>query len=180
MSDIESKVYSSELSFRNKLGRLLWGIIYCVCFKMTPRPMHAWRCFLLRIFGAKIGNSVKVYGSAKIWAPWHLEMGDRAILGDRVDCYCVAPIEIRSGAVVSQDSCLCAATHDHRSPDFTLIPKPILIEQGAWVAARAFIGPGVTIGSGSVVGACSVVFKDVKPNTTVVGNPMRELSSKLR
>jgi acetyltransferase-like isoleucine patch superfamily enzyme len=31
--------------------------------------------------------------------------------------------------------------------------------------------PGVTIGDGAIVGACSVVTKDVKVNTCVVGNP---------
>jgi putative colanic acid biosynthesis acetyltransferase WcaF len=133
--------------------------------------MHFWRCWLLRLFGAKIGASVKVYASARIWAPWNLSIEDGAILGDRVDCYCVAPISIGAGAVISQDSCLCAATHDHRSDAFTLIPKPIVIAARAWVAARAFIGPGVTVGRQSVIGACAVVFRDVPEGVTVVGNP---------
>lgn len=179
MSDIGAEVYSSELSTSNKLGRLLWAIVYCLCFRITPRPLHAWRCFLLRVFGAKIGQSVKVYASARIWAPWNLKIDTGAILGDRVDCYCVAPIEIGVGAVISQDSCLCAATHDYRSDAFTLIPKPIVIESGAWIAARAFVGPGVTIGNRSVVGACSVVFKDVEAGVAVVGNPAQELKFKI-
>lgn len=49
--------------------------------------------------------------------------------------------------------------------------KDIKINDYAWVAADAFIGPGVTIGEGAVVGARAVVFKDVAPWTVVGGNP---------
>jgi putative colanic acid biosynthesis acetyltransferase WcaF len=41
------------------------------------------------------------------------------------------------------------------------------------VAARAFVGPGVTIGAGAVVGATSSVYRDVEPWTVVGGNPAR-------
>ena len=165
------ETYQSELTLKNKLGRLLWGGVYLFLFRPSPRVLHAWRVWLLNRFGAAVHPSAKVYPSARIWAPWHLSMDAGAILGDRVDCYTVAPIYLGERVVVSQDACLCAATHDHRSADFTLIAKPIKIEKGAWVAARAFIGPGVTIGERAVVGACAVVFKNVPPATVAVGNP---------
>lgn len=43
------------------------------------------------------------------------------------------------------------------------------------IGAGAVVLPGVTIGEGSTVGAGSVVTKDVKPYSTVVGNPAREI-----
>jgi putative colanic acid biosynthesis acetyltransferase WcaF len=164
-------VYQSELTFRNKLGRFSWGIIQATVFRFSPRSMHAWRLIWLRLFGAKIGSSAKVYRSVRIWAPWNLEMGSGSILGDRVDCYSIAPIKIGDGAIISQDSCLCGATHDHKCKAFTLIAKPVTINKGAWVAARAFVGPGVTVGEQAVVGACAVIFKDVPAGDVVVGNP---------
>jgi len=163
--------YGSELSTRNKLGRLLWGVVGGTLFRWSPRPCHRWRVWWLRRFGAKVDGSAKVYGTARIWAPWNLTLEAGAILGDRVDCYCVAPIRIGAKAVVSQDAALCAATHDHRSENFTLIPKPVTVGAGAWVAARAFVGPGATVGEGAVVGACAVVFKDVPPKMVATGNP---------
>ena len=173
MNNMNSSVYTSEFSIGNKLARVAWGIVYALLFRMSLRPMHMWRIFLLRIFGAKVGDHVKIYESARIWAPWNLTIGDGAILGDRVDCYSVAEIFIGAHAVVSQDSCLCAASHDHRSDAFSLISKPIVIKENAWIAARAFVGPGVVVGKHSVVGACAVVFKDVIDGGTAVGNPAK-------
>nr|WP_319252068.1 hypothetical protein [uncultured Celeribacter sp.] len=52
---------------------------------------------------------------------------------------------------------------------------PITIGDDAWVAADAFLGPGVTVGKGAIVGARSVVMKDVEPACVVVGNPARKI-----
>ena len=49
--------------------------------------------------------------------------------------------------------------------------------KGASIGANATILPGVTIGEGAMVGAGSVVVKNVPANTTVVGNPAREITS---
>ena len=53
--------------------------------------------------------------------------------------------------------------------------KPIVIEDGAWIGAGTTILPGKRIGHGAVVGACSVVTRDVPPNTVWAGNPARML-----
>ena len=58
------------------------------------------------------------------------------------------------------------------------IQKPIIIGDRAWVAAEAFIGPGVTVGEGAVVGARAAVFKDVEPWTVVGGNPARVIKTR--
>lgn len=100
-------------------------------------------------------------------------MGDYSCLSENVDCYSVDYIIIGDQAVISQGAFLCCATHDISSPIMELIYKPITIGPQAWVAARAFIGPGVTIGDGAVVAACAVVTKDVEPWTVVGGNPAR-------
>lgn len=135
--------------------------------------MHAWRAFVLRVWGAKLGARVHVYPDAKVWAPWHLTMADDACLGDRAEAYNVAPITLGERAIVSQDGFLCTASHDHRDPAFPLTHAPITLERHAWVAARAIVLPGITIGEGAVVGAGSVVTRDVAAGTVVAGNPAR-------
>jgi acetyltransferase-like isoleucine patch superfamily enzyme len=55
--------------------------------------------------------------------------------------------------------------------------RPVLVQRGASIGANATILPGVTIGSNALIGAGSVVVKDVKPNTTVAGNPAHPLAA---
>ena len=101
-------------------------------------------------------------------------------LADGVDCYNVAPITLGVGAIVSQRSFLCSATHDYNHREFFLIARAIVIEAGAWVAAEAFIGPGVTVSAGAVVGARACVTWDVAPWTVVAGNPARVVKQRQR
>jgi putative colanic acid biosynthesis acetyltransferase WcaF len=114
-----------------------------------------------------------VHPSVKIWAPWNLVMGDVSCLGPYVDCYNAARIEIGEYATVSQYAYLCGATHDYTRLAMPLVPKPIRIGARAWVAAAAFVGPGVTVEEGAVVGACACVVRDVPAWTVVAGNPAR-------
>lgn len=95
---------------RNRLGRALWHVVWLLLYRPTPRAWHAWRCLLLRTFGAKLGNAVHQYPTARVWAPWNLEMGAHSCLSEYVDCYCVAKIVIGAHAIVSQYSFLCTAS----------------------------------------------------------------------
>ena len=45
------------------------------------------------------------------------------------------------------------------------------IGTGCWVAAEAFVGPGVTMGAGSVLAARGALFHDAEPDTIYRGNP---------
>lgn len=178
-TEVDLSTVRSAHSFWSKAARLMWGITWLLLFRPSPRVFHGWRLSLLQLFGAKIGRGVRVYPSAQVWAPWQLEMGDFSCLGPQVDCYCVAPIRIEAHAVVSQYSYLCSASHDYEQPDLPLITRPIVIGEGAWVAADAFVGMGVTVGTGAVVGARASVFKDVEPWTVVGGNPARFIKKRV-
>ena len=160
-------------SLKTNLGRLIWGVVWTIAFRPTPRLLFGWRRFVLRIFGAKLGENARVDPSVRIWAPWNLSMGKESCLGADVDCYNVDQIRIGDHGTVSQYSLLCSASHDVSSPNMQLITAPIVIENQAWVCAKAFISPGATVGEGSVVGACSVVTKDVPDWTIVAGNPAK-------
>ena len=162
----------SPHSLGNKAGRVLWGLAWAVLYRPSPKIFHGWRRWLLRLFRARIGRGVHTHPSARIWAPWNLEM-DHSCLAHNVDCYCVGSVRIGAHATVSQYSYLCTASHDFEHPHLPLVTAPITIGNGAWVTADVFVGPGVTIGDGAVVGARSSVFKDVAPWTVVAGNPAR-------
>ena len=133
---------------------------------------------MLKCFGAKIDWSSHIYASVKIWAPWNLEMGANSSLGPNVDCYNQGRISIGTNTVISQKSYLCASTHDYTKIDFPLILKPITIGNGVWIAADAFIGPGVYIEDDAVIAARYVVNKKVEKNTIVGGNPAKLIKNR--
>ena len=162
----------------DKLRRAVWGFIWLLLYRPSPTFAHFWRRFLLRLFGAKIEAGVHPYPSAWVWAPWNLEMGARSCLGPQSNCYSAAKIVLEADSIVSQGAHLCSASHDFRDPGFPLVTGPIVIRRGAWVAAEAFIGPGLEVGAGAVVGARSVVTKDVAPGRVVAGNPAQEIGNR--
>jgi len=171
---------SSQVTSRNRLARLSWGLVRMTLYRCSPTVFHGWRRFLLRCFGAKVDQRACPYPRARIWAPWNLTMGRNSCLADDVDCYCVAPISIGPYATVSQYSYLCSASHDYRTPAMPLVIAPIVIEAEAWVAADVFVGPGVNIGEGSIVGARSTVINDVEPWSVVAGSPASRRGSRDR
>ncbi len=163
----------SPFSVSNKLARLLWGAVWVVLFRPSPRPCHAWRRLLLRAFGAEIGRGVHLYPSCRIAMPWKLQMGDHSCLGDAAICYNIGGVRIGAHSTVSQYSHLCSSSHDYERPNMPQTFAPVEIADQVWIAADAFIGPGVTVGQGAVVGARASVFKDVEPWTVVGGNPAK-------
>ncbi len=81
---------------RNRAARLLWGLVYAVLFRPSPRPLYEWRANLLRLFGAKLGRNTRIYPSARIWAPWNLECEELAAIGEQAVIY--NPAKIRLGS----------------------------------------------------------------------------------
>jgi len=49
---------------------------------------------------------------------------------------------------------------------------PVTIEDDVWIGCNATILKGVRIGSGAVIAPCSVITRDVEPNTLASGNPI--------
>lgn len=166
------------LSRSNKISRSIWSLVWLLLYRPSPVPLHAWRRFLLRLFGAKIGTGAHPYPSARIWAPWNLYMGDHSCLSHQVDCYCVGNVMLGAHVTVSQYSFLCTATHDYNELGMPLLVAPIVIEDYAWVTADVFVGPGVNIGEGAVIAARSTVTRDVAPWTVVAGNPVKEIGKR--
>ena len=170
---VRGRLRRRQLGFANKVARACWNVVWLLLFRPSPVPLHAWRRFLLRSFGAKIGRQAHPYPSARIWAPWNLVMEENSCLAHRVDCYCVDAVYLGARVTVSQYSYLCTASHDYTHASMPLITAPIRIEADAWVTADVFVGPGVTIGEGAVVGARSTVTRDIPPWTVVAGSPAR-------
>ena len=161
-----------------RIMRVLWAVVQGTVFRFSPHNLYAWRAMLLRIFGAKIGKGVLVRPSVNVMMPWNLTMGDHAVVGDEAILYCLGKVTIGAWSTVSQYSYLCAGTHDATNRHMFLITQPITLGDDVWVAADAFVGPGVTIGDRSIVSARASVFMDVPPDVVVSGNPAQITSKR--
>ena len=170
----------ASFSRRNRLTRLVWQLVWLFLFRPSPPPLHPWRCWLLRRFGARIGSPCYVYNDVEIWAPWNLVMANYSTLGRHVIVYSMAPVTLGPRAVVSQGVHLCTGSHDYQSENFQLFACPIHIGGDAWICAEAFLSPGVSIGDGAVIGARSVVTRDQPAWMVCAGNPCRPLKPRTK
>jgi putative colanic acid biosynthesis acetyltransferase WcaF len=180
MSDLRVDLsrWGSPHSFRNKIARTVWGTVWLLLFRTSPRVCYTWRSVLLRLFGAEIGKGVRVSPSTKIGMPWRLKIGDWCAIGPGVDCDNDGGVTIGDHTIISQYSYLCSATRDYTRTNLPHTPSPIHVGDQVWICADVFVGPGVTIGQGAVVGARSSVFKNVPPWSIVVGSPARFLKKR--
>lgn|ERR1039458_2331222 len=163
-----------SFSLSNRIVRACWNVVWAICAWWTPPQFPSWRRMLLRLFGARISSTADIRSSVRIWLPSNLVMEDYSCLGPRANCYNMAMVTLRRYAVVSQNAHLCTGSHLVDDGHFQLVAKPIEISEYAWVAADAFVGPGVKIGEGAVLGARGVAFCDLSPWTIYVGNPAME------
>lgn len=176
--DIRSSRAVRNYSNKELVWRVLWGFGQ-LFFRWTPRTSFAWRRFILRCFGAKVGARVRTYPSTRVFFPWNLSIGDWSAVGENVLIYNLGRVAIGQKVTISHGAHLCAGTHDYSQIDFPLLKPPIRIEDQAWICADAFLGPGIVIGEGAVVGARGVVTKDVDSWSMVAGNPARLIGTRV-
>lgn len=168
-----------SFSVSNRMGRLAWSIIWTLLFRPSPRPFHAWRAFLLRGFGAKLGPNCHFYPRSRVWAPWNLECADGVTLGDEAEIYNPSVVSMGSHAIVSQQAYICGATHDYNDPAFPLISSPMSLGAYSWICARASVSPGVNVGEGAVLGLGSVATRDLEPWTVYAGVPAQRVKQRV-
>lgn len=158
---------------RNGIIVLLWWFIQGTVFRWSLQPMYGWRNWLLRLFGADIAKGVKIRASARFTYPWKVKVGEYAWIGDHAELYSLDTITIGRHCVVSQNSYLCTGSHKMDDPAFSLVIKPIIVEDGAWIASDVFVYPGVTIGTMAVAAARSTVLHDIPGNEVHAGTPAK-------
>jgi len=167
-------------SLQNRLTRLLWNVIYALLYRLSPRPFHAWRSFLLRLFGAKLGRACHFYPKGKVWAPWNLICEDRVTLADDAELYNPSPMYLGSHAIVSQGAYVCGATHLYNEPSFQLVSFPMRLGAYSWICARAAVNPGVNVGDCAILALGSVATRELEPFGIYAGIPARKVKERSR
>lgn len=166
---------SLTLSF--KIRRIVWELAKPV-FYHSPRPLFGFRNWMLRLFGAKIGNKVHIYPHVNIKLPWNLVIGDNVGIGEDTFLYSWDMITIEDDAIVSHKCQLCSGSHDCFDPNFPVVLSPIIIKKNAWICTQVFIGPGVKVGEYSVISSGAVLMRNARPWGIYVGNPATKVGER--
>ncbi len=157
----------------------MWLVISLFAFRLCPFSLSALKCAILRGFGAKIGRNVTIKPQVKITFPWKLTLGDHVWLGEECWLLNLDRIVIGSHACISQRAFLCTGSHDYKRSTFDLITRPITLEDGVWIGAGGWVGPGVTAGTHAVLTAGSVLARDMEPGAIYRGNPAVRVKTRM-
>jgi putative colanic acid biosynthesis acetyltransferase WcaF len=151
--------------------RTAWFLFGLPLLRSSVLPSSLLRRCLLRLFGATIGVGVVIKPGVRVKYPWKLTIGQHCWIGEDAWIDNIAPVTVGDNVCISQGAYLCTGNHNWKDRAFGLIALPISIDDGAWVAARSAVAPGVVIGQSAIVGFGAVVFSDVPPYEIHTGNP---------
>ncbi len=174
-----SKYKHTYRSERSSLVRALWFFVGLPLLRCQALPSSSFRRWLLRLFGAEIGTAVVIKPGVRVKYPWLLRVGDHCWIGE--DCWIdnLSLVHLGNHVCISQGVYLCTGNHDWSDPTFGLIVRPIHVHDGAWICARAIVGPGAIIGEGAVLTAGSVATKSLQPYVVYAGNPATQFANRI-
>ena len=151
--------------------RALWHCCNALIFNNGLFPFSSLKVGLLKVFGASVGNGVTIKPNVNIKHPWLLNLGSNVWIGENVWIDNLVQVTIGSHVCLSQGSFLLTGNHNYKSVTFDLILQPIILEDGAWIGAKAVVCPGVVCRSHSVLSVGSVAVSELLSYTVYSGNP---------
>lgn len=164
------------MAFLKDLIRLLRKIIVntVISSKLFPRVL---RSPALRLIGFSCGDMV-LYSNLFIDGRYvtNVSFGDGVRINNQVYIDASEKVTIKENAGIASRCMILTATHEIGASERRwgpIVPEPVTIGRGAWLAAGVTVMPGVTIGDGCVIGSGSLVTKDCEPNAIYVGRPAK-------
>jgi putative colanic acid biosynthesis acetyltransferase WcaF len=163
----------------NKLKVLAWFFANSLIINnYLPIPVFL-KVFVLRLFGAKIGNNVMIKPKVNIKYPWFLEIGSNVWIGETAWIDNFVKVIIEDNACISQGATLLTGNHNYKKSNFNMIVGEIHLEKGVWIGAKSIVCGGVRCMSHSVLAVNSVATKDLKPYMIYQGNPSVEVRERV-
>lgn len=173
-----SKYNNSWYKPGSTILRVLWYITSSVFIK-SRFPVTAFKLFLLKCFGAKIGKGVVLKPSVNIKYPWLLIIGDYTWIGEEVWIDNLALVKIGNNVCLSQGAMLLTGNHNYKKTTFDLIVAGIEIADGAWIGAKSIVCPGVACGRHAVLTVGSVATSDLEEDSIYTGNPAVKVKDRI-
>ena len=150
---------------------LLWYFTNLLFFTSRWLPLNAFKVFLLRIFGAKVGTGVIIKPAVNIKYPWRLKIGNNVWIGEQVWIDNLENVEIGDNVCISQGAMLLCGNHNYKKTSFDLMVGKIILEEGSWIGAQTVVCPGVICRSHALLTVGSVATGELKAFTIYQGNP---------
>lgn len=157
------------------LAKLMFNVLNEIC------PSSLMRARLLKVYGAKIGDKVKVEKVILMHFDGfnlrNLTLNDRAFIGPGTILDIKGNIKIGRSVKIGP-GCNISTHVDAGKENLAnnLYPariEDVLIGNGVWVGASVTVLCGVVIGDDAVIGAGSLVNKNVPTRNIAYGVPIR-------
>jgi putative colanic acid biosynthesis acetyltransferase WcaF len=159
----------------NKVKVICWYFINQLFFVNGFFPFYALKVFLLKFFGATIGNNVLIKPYVNIKYPWLLEIGNNVWIGEQVWIDNLAKVTIGNNVCISQGALLLCGNHNYKKSTFNLMTGEIELEEGVWVCAKAIITQNVVCKSHSVIGTGATLSSNTEVYAIYSGNPATKI-----
>lgn len=154
-----------------RLKQLIWYLVNAFFVRASWNPFMCGKIALLRAFGAQIGKGLVIKNNVCVKFPWKLTVGDRVWLGEGCWIDNLDKVTIGNDVCISQGALLLTGNHDYGRSTFDYRNAPIVVEDGAWIGAKAVVTSGVTVRRLSVLTVGSVATKDTEPCGIYQGIP---------
>jgi putative colanic acid biosynthesis acetyltransferase WcaF len=161
------------------LKRICWYPVNAIIFNSAWFPIYGLKRSILRLFGASIGKNVFIKPNVNIKYPWLLKTGDHVWIGEKVWIDNLAMVSLGNNVCLSQGAMLLCGNHNYTKSSFDLIVKPIVLDDGTWIGARAVVCGGVSCRSHSVLAVSSVATENLLPYSIYQGNPARKVKERI-
>jgi putative colanic acid biosynthesis acetyltransferase WcaF len=161
-----------------KWKQVFWYFISVLFFLNPLNPVSGLKIFLLRLFGAKIGNGVHIKPGVNIKYPWLLEIGNYVWIGENVWIDNLAKVTIEKNVCISQGAMLLCGNHNFKKTTFDLIIGEIHLKEGSWIGAKSVVCPGVTLHSHAILTVASVATMDLEFYGIYQGNPAVKIKNR--
>ncbi len=178
----------NKASLKYMLKRFYWDLLdpderkYLFYYCISQFPGAAANLLRGRFVAKKarsVGRNLIVMSGTRFRSIENLSIGDEVQIGYDNFIQALGGVSIGDYSMTAPGVKIWSVNHNYRDKNKLITDQgqttsPVVIGCDVWIAANAFISPGVNLPDGCVVSSGAVVgVKDYKPYSIIAGNPAR-------